>query len=68
MKNGEVFNADSRCDLIVNNAINYRCADTCNGYFEGFHALPGFYDSAGRLNWRKIPDYTQDPVEEVGLY
>jgi hypothetical protein len=38
MKNGEVFNADSCCDLIVNNSVHNRCRDTQTGYLEGFHA------------------------------
>jgi hypothetical protein len=40
VKNGEIFNTNSCGDLIVDNAVKYRCQDTENDYFERFHAAP----------------------------
>ena len=49
VKNGEIFNTNSCGDLIVDNAVNYRCHDTENDYLERFHACRN-----SRLSWRKI--------------
>jgi len=55
VKDGEVFDADSCSELVVNNPIEHRRDDADNNDFKGFHRV---------VNCKlvKNPDYTQNPI------